>query len=329
MKELTNENEKLSNEKIELLKRQLKELEKKLTIKEIEIEEIKNNPDTIENIDYHIEEKEAIEKQVQNVKHQINKLIEEEKNKIRLINCQNLLKQLNDIKDSIKINYEMIEKINQKNNNKQKQEIDKTIQLEIKQLLKILEETENTIDEYQKKIKDLKNNKNNCDKENKGIEFYQNLINAKNNEILKIHERINLLKNTKNCNQEKNNCCKEIKEKLAQLVTNENDKMIKIDEIYQWQKKIKENEISNQINNIDKIIENLKKDKNNIIPKEIKEKISKIEDINNKMLNNNHQICLLETELKQDPNNEKIKNKIKNKTRTWTTTRKSKKRKKR
>ncbi|BET39020.1 hypothetical protein [Spiroplasma ixodetis] len=30
------------------------------------------------------------------------------------------------------------------------------------------------------------------------------------------------------------------------------------------------------------------------------------------MLNNNHQICLLETELKQEPNNEKIKNKIKN-----------------
>ncbi|WP_338957142.1 hypothetical protein [Spiroplasma endosymbiont of Tiphia femorata] len=96
----------------------------------------------------------------------------------------------------------MIEKINQKNNNKQEQEFDKTIQLEIKQLLKILEETENTINEYQKKIEDLKNNKNNCDKENKGIEFYQNLINAKNNEILKTQERINLLKSTKNCNQE-------------------------------------------------------------------------------------------------------------------------------
>ncbi|BET39021.1 hypothetical protein [Spiroplasma ixodetis] len=111
---MSEQNNDIKNEKIELLKRQLKELEKKLTIKAIEIEEIKNNPDTRENIDYHIEEKEAIEKQVQNVKHQINKLIEEEKNKILLINCQNLLKQLNDIKDSTKINYEMIEKINQK-----------------------------------------------------------------------------------------------------------------------------------------------------------------------------------------------------------------------
>lgn len=128
----------------------------------------------------------------------------------------------------------MIEKLNQKNNNdKSKQEFDETIQQEIKQLLQILVENENTINEYQKKIEKLKNNTNNCDKENKGIEFYQNLINAKNNEILKIHERINLLKKTNNCNQEKNNCCKEIKEKIAQLVTNENDKMIKIDEIYQ------------------------------------------------------------------------------------------------
>ncbi|WP_425381728.1 hypothetical protein [Spiroplasma endosymbiont of Polydrusus pterygomalis] len=209
----------------------------------------------------------------------------------------------------------MIKKLNQKNNNNEsKQEFDETIKLEIKELLQILEKNESIINEYQKKIEELKNNKNNCDKENKGIEFYQNLINDKNNEIVKIKERINLLKNTKNCNdnENSNNCCKEIKEKLTQLIDMENDKNKKINEIYQWQKQEKEKEIWKEIDELAKTIDKLKIEKDNVIPEKIKEKILKFEDINNQIFDNNNQICLLEKELKQDPNNEKLKEKIKN-----------------
>ncbi|WP_425381727.1 hypothetical protein [Spiroplasma endosymbiont of Polydrusus pterygomalis] len=287
-----------NNNEIELLNKQLQQVEKKLQATADELKEV--------SILYAKCVKESLEKGKK------IKDFKEQKNEMFLINCQELLKQLDNIKDSIKINYEMIKKLNQKNNNdKSEQEFEETIQQEIKQLLPILVKNENTINEYQKKIEEFKNN---SDKKNKGIDFYQNLINDKNNEIVKIKERINLLKNTKNCNdnENNNNCCSEIKEKLKQLITNENDKMIKIDEIYQWQKIIKIEKIANKINNIDKIIDELKKEKNNILPKEIKEKISKIEDINNKILDNNHQICLLEKEIKQDPNNEKLKEDIKN-----------------
>lgn len=191
----------------------------------------------------------------------------------------------------------MIKKLNQKNNNdKSEQEFNETINLEIKELLQILEKNENSINEYQKKIEELKNKKNNCDKENKGVEFYQKLINDKNNEIIKVNERINLLKNTKNCNdnENNNNCCSEIKQKLAQLIINENDKMIKIDEIYQWQKQEKEKEIWKEIDELAKTINKLKIEKDNVITEEIREKILKFENINNKILDNNNQICLLE-----------------------------------